>query len=273
MKILSMHIDEEFLLNENQNFFMINYDGHDIRNTSKKSKNKEVDVMTSYIIKVPVIEEDDALIYALYYKQKKNPVLIDYGIFDKTHKRLYLDSEWNTTHAIRSGYESKMFKGTTKDLFNEIKNECFKKLEKYIEKKKDEILENEENRDNKNIVNDYFKQFGGYGKYKESAFFKDKIQSKVSLNELDKEAKYFDNWLAQNYKDRFALKERDIIALYLAKDKETVDYCLQRYLNAQAEHYTGLTQYDETPVKNETLISNRIIQNYFLKKDKNKKEH
>lgn len=261
MKILSMHIDEEFLLNENQNFFMINYDGHDIRNTSKKSKNKEVDIMTSYIIKVPVIEEDAALIYALYYKQKKNPVLTDYGIFDKAHKRLYLDSEWNITHAVLSGYESKMFKGTTKDLFNEIKNECFKKLEKYIEKKKDEILENED------IANDYFDQFDGYEKYKESDFFKDKIQPKIPFNELDEEIKYFDNWLTQNYKERFALKERDIITLYLAKEKETVDYCLQRYLNAQAEHYTGLTQYDETPVKNETLISNRIIQNYFLKKE------
>ena len=270
MKILPIHIDEKFLLDEKQSFFMINYDSHDVRNTPK---NKEVDVMTSYIIKVPVIEEDDALIYALYYKQKKNPVLIDYGIFDKTHKRLYLDSEWNTTSAIYNGYESKMFKGTIKDLFIEIKNECFKNLEKYIEKRKDEILENEENKDNGNIVNDYFKQFGGYEKYKESAFFKDKIQQKIPFNELNEEIKYFDNWLTQNYKERFALKERDIIALYLVKDKETVDYCLQRYLNAQAEHYTGLTQYDETPVKNETLISNRIIQNHFIKKDKNKKEH
>ena len=268
---------DKFLENENQQIISIKTEEYLLN----KNENK-INLPTDVIVKVPN-EYGIVILYKTNYyglnaiKSQLEP----YAIYDQNNKKLYTQSEYyyDTKNNISN---SSYFENTIYQLLENIKNELFSKLNKYIVENEKLLKENAKEifkkiyveqvaeKINENMKEDLIKE--DLSKLIEvtfknnkndcdndafSNFNKEAIQNylfdKDDTNNEDETQKNLEYWL-KNY-----LEGNKLIMLYLIDSTNTINYVLNEYLNEKVETYNDDLK---TISRKEKIGVNLIIKEY-----------
>lgn len=268
---------DKFLENENQQIISIKTEEYLLN----KNENK-INLPTDVIVKVPN-EYGIVILYKTNYyglnaiKSQLEP----YAIYDQNNKKLYTQSEYyyDTKNNISN---SSYFENTIYQLLENIKNELFSKLNKYIVENEKLLKENakeifkkiyveqvaekiDENMKEDLIKEDLSKLIEVTFKNNKndcdndafSNFNKEAIQNylfdKDDTNNETEEKKRLEYWLEKK------LESSKLIMLYLIDSTNTINYVLNEYLNEQLETYNDDLK---TISRKEKIGVNLIIKEY-----------
>lgn len=268
---------DKFLENENQQIISIKTEEYLLN----KNENK-INLPTDVIVKVPN-EYGIVILYKTNYyglnaiKSQLEP----YAIYDQNNKKLYTQSKYyyDTKNNISN---SSYFENTIYQLLENIKNELFSKLNKYIVENEKLLKENAKEIFKKIYVEQVAEKIDENMKddlIKEDLSKLIEVTFKNNKNDCDNDTfSNFNKEAIQNYlfdKDdtnneteekktfrvlvRKKLESSKLIMLYLIDSTNTINYVLNEYLNEQLETYNDDLK---TISRKEKIGVNLIIKEY-----------